>query len=83
MACAEVCPLKLGRFHVTCIFCHYRKIYRKRLNPKNYVHPHFVRSSNPRRWTTLYLAIDNERSFPVAKEILLRKLMVLAEVLAN
>jgi hypothetical protein len=83
MACAKVCPLGLKRFHATCIFCHYRRAYKKQLNPKNYVHPHFRRSTNPRRWTTLYLAVDNERRFKAAKELLLRKLMVIAEMLSN
>jgi hypothetical protein len=83
MACARACPKHLRRFHITCVFCHYRRAYKSQLNPKKY---HYARDgyfNGPRSYTTLYLAVDNNRRFKAAKELLLRKLMVIAEVLSN
>ncbi len=83
MACAKTCPLKLRRFHVTCIFCHYRRAYMTQLNPKKYHYAKNGYSLKPRSYTTLFLAVDNNRRYKAAKELLLRKLMVIMEVLSN
>lgn len=83
MACAKICPLKLRRFHATCIFCHYRRAYMTQLNPKKY---HYARDgyfNGPRSYTTIFLAVDNNRRFKTVKAWLLKKLIVIAEVLAN
>lgn len=83
MPCAKTCPKHLRRFHATCIFCHRRRAYMAMLNPKKYRYSVDGYFAGPRSYTTLYLAVDNNRRFKTAKEVLLRKLMVIAEVLAN
>jgi hypothetical protein len=83
MACAHACGKNLRRFHVTCIFCHYRRAYMTQLNPKKY---HYAKDGyfvGSRSYTTIFLAVDNNRRYAIAKGILLKKLIVIAEVLAN
>lgn len=83
MACAKTCPLHLRRFHATCIFCHDRRARMAQLNPKKYHYAKDGYSLKPRSYTTLFFAVDNNRDYKVAKDMLLRKWAVIGEVLMN
>jgi hypothetical protein len=83
LACATSCPLRLRRFHLTCVYCHRRRAQIALRNPKQKRYARDGYSLAPRNFTTIFLAVDNNRRFKTVKVILLQKVISIAEVLAN
>lgn len=69
-ACQNLCNKSLRRPHLTCLFCRLRKAYYGKMPEKIEVTPYL-------------LLIRRERSFAQFKAVLLRKLLVICEWLAN
>lgn len=91
MLCRSLCGKNLRRFHFTCIFCRIRRFYYKKLGSSHF---HKVQltitvkeSENgvviPKQSVFYCLVIDNNRNFKKLKQILLSKVLTLAEFLAN
>jgi len=70
-ACRKLCGLNLKRPHMTCLYCASRKAY----YGKGYRHVRFIE--------TYILNIDRERRFAKTKDLLLKKLLTICEMLAT
>jgi hypothetical protein len=70
-ACRKLCGLNLKRPHMTCLYCASRKAY----YGKGYRHVRFI--------DTYILNIDRERRFAKTKDLLLKKLLTICEMLAT
>jgi hypothetical protein len=70
-ACRKLCGLSLRRPHMTCAYCASRKAY-------------YGKGYRPvRRISTYILNIDLDRRFALAKGMILKKLLTIAEWLAT
>jgi len=69
--CRSLCGKNLRRPHLTCLYCATRKAY----YGKGYKRVRFIH--------TYILNIDRERRFAKAKDILLKKLLTICEMLAT
>jgi len=70
-ACKSLCGRGLRRPHLTCLYCASRKAY-------------YGKGYKPVRFIDTYiLNIDRERRFGKAKDLLLKKLLTICEMLAT
>jgi len=70
-ACRSLCGLSLRRPHMTCVYCASRKAY-------------YGKSHRPVRFIDTYiLNVDRERRLAKAKDVVLKKLLTVCEMLAT
>jgi len=70
-ACRKLCNLNLKRPHMTCLYCASRRAY-------------YGKGHRPVRFIDTYiLNIDRERRFAKVKNLLLKKLLTICEMLAT
>lgn len=84
MTCRTLCSTPLKRFHWSCLYCRTRRFFYGKMDPKRYHYNKLMKLVIPNSQPIPYvLFIDPNRRNEKAKSILLKKVLTIAEMLAN
>jgi hypothetical protein len=83
MPCRHLCRLPLQRFHWSCMYCRLRRFFYGKMDPKKYRYNRYMNVVFPVNETTYVIIIDNTRRLASLKGPLLKKVLTIAEMLAN
>jgi hypothetical protein len=85
MPCHSLCghSQHMHRPHISCLFCRIRRLCYGKMDKTKYHYNSKLRIVMPQDCETYVLFIDRKRSHEKIKEILLKRILTLAEWLSN
>jgi hypothetical protein len=84
MPCRTLCRHPLGRFHWSCLYCRIRRFFYGKMDQKKYHYNRYMGVViNNRQPAPYIIFIDPDRKLAAVKDKLLKKVLTLAEMLAN
>jgi hypothetical protein len=86
LPCKSLCHHPLHRFHWSCLYCRVRRFFYGKMDRTKYHYNRYlgcVLPTQPSKMATYVLIIDGNRRLARVKEMILKRVLTIAEWLAN